>query len=94
MSVRNRIEVPDGVFFFRRVSIIRFKSKAASAESLAEALNHLEGEELSFNELQQKTWEYGDRIIPMLDGLTASEIDMILDYVRRTVTLYPIQIKP
>ena len=43
--------------------------------------------------INHKIWECGDKILPMLNGFTTSEIEKILKYVGDSIALYPIEIK-
>lgn len=46
------------------------------------------------SELLDKIYEHGDKIVPLLDGLSTCEVDEVLSYVKRQTTLYPIAIAP
>ena len=60
--------------------------------TVTQATNHIKGEMLDNNELQQRIWDCGDKIIPMLSGLSLSEIERVLSYIKDTVQLFPIQL--
>lgn len=56
------------------------------------ATSDIKGGGLNDSELRQKIWDCGDKIIPMLNGLSLSQIEEVLNYVKNTVQLYPIQL--